>query len=253
MYNFGAGVLIGVPTYDANGNAISNPTPIQFGTLQEVTVDEEWESKPLYGALQFPVAYGRGKGKVTLKCKAALINAELWNAFAYGLTLASTYQNVYEDLTGTLVPTSPYQIVTTSVTGNMIEDLGVRDGNSIPYTRVASSPTAGQYSYLATAAQYTFSNLSQGNKVFINYAYASTGVASSKSLSVTNLPMGYSPFFECHLRTQWNGKTMYVKYPNAVSNKLSRTFKNDDWAIPEFDIDCFADSNGNISSLYAYE
>ena len=43
------------------------------------------------------------------------------------------------------------------------------------------------------------------------------------------------------------------KYPNAVSNKLSRTFKNDDWAIPEFDIECFADSSGNISYLYAYE
>jgi hypothetical protein len=253
MYNFGAGALVGIPTYDALGNAITTPTPIQFGTLQEVTVDEEWEGKPLYGALQFPVAYGRGKGKVTLKAKVALINAELWNAFSYGLTLGSTYENIYEDLTGTLIPTSPYQVVTTSVTANMVADLGVRDGNGVPYTRAASSPTSGQYSYLATAAQYTFSNLDQAKKVFINYAYSSTGVASAKSINVTNLPMGYSPFFECHLRTQWQGKTLYVRYPQAVSNKLSRTAKNDDWMIPEFDIECFADVNGNISYLYAYE
>jgi hypothetical protein len=251
MYNFGAGVLIGVPLFDANGVAITVPTPIEFGTLQEVTVDEEWESKPLYGALQFPVAYGRGKGKVTLKAKAALINAELWNTFAYGLTLASTYQSVYQDLTGTVVGTSPYTVVPTLATA-AVEDLGVRDGNAIPYTRVASGPTGGQYSYLATAGQYTFGSQSQGNRVFINYAWTGT-VTAAKSLAVINQPMGYNPFFECHLRTQWQGKTLYVRYPNAISNKLSRTFKNDDWAIPEFDIECFADSNGNISYLYASE
>lgn len=36
MYQFGAGVLIGVPTVDATGAAIANPSPVQFGTLQNV-------------------------------------------------------------------------------------------------------------------------------------------------------------------------------------------------------------------------
>ena len=135
MILFGAGVLIGVPLFDASGNAISNPTPIEFGILQDVTVDESWESKELYGVDQFPVAIGRGKGKINLKAKAALINAELFNTFVYGLNLGSTYENVYEDLTGTSIPTSPTEIVPTSAT--FVEDLGVREDRKS--TRLNSS------------------------------------------------------------------------------------------------------------------
>ena len=59
MITFGAGVLFGTPLYDATGTAIANPSPIQFGILQDVTVDESWETKELYGDAQFPVAVGR--------------------------------------------------------------------------------------------------------------------------------------------------------------------------------------------------
>lgn len=252
MYNFGAGTLIGVPLTDTLGNAITNPSPVQFGTLQNINITETWESKELYGAKQFPVAVGRGKGKVMLKAKAATINAELWNTFVYGLTLGTTYQNVYNDSVGTAVPTTPYSVTPTSAT--FVEDLGVQDGNGVPYTRVAAGPTGYQYTFTLNTGvgKYTFSSVSFAATVFISYAYSAT-VATAKSIAVINEPMGYQPSFECHFATSYLGKTAYIKYPNCVANSLSRDLKNDDWTIPDFEIHCFADASNNISYLYMYE
>lgn len=252
MIQFGAGVLIGTQTLDASGNAIAVPSPIQFGILQDVTIDESFESKMLYGANQYPVAVGRGKGKVSIKAKAAQISAELFNTFVYGMSsVGTTYENVYEDLTGTSIPASGSTVTPTSPTTNVVLDLGARDGNGVPYTRVTGTPTGGQYKYSGGA--WIFGDVDTAKVVFINYSYTSTGVASAKSLTVTNLPMGYSPFFTVDLRSQYRGKQLYIRYPNATSTKLTMTWKNDDFTVPEFDIECFADSNGNISYQYYYE
>lgn len=263
MHTFGAGVLIGTPVTDAQGNTISLPSPVQFGILQEVSVDEEFELKELYGANQFPVDLGRGKGKVTMKAKAANINAELFNTFIFGQTLATGYQSIYQDLTGTtltagstgagIAPTPPS-------TGIYLTDLGVQDDNAIPFTRVAqgSTPTGGQYRTTgATAAvKYIFSDVdvAAAKKAFINYIYYNNTLpAAARRVTVQNLPMGYAPVFAVDLMAQMHGLTYYIHYPNCISTKLSRTFKNDDFTIPEFDISAFADSSGNISYQYFSE
>lgn len=252
MYLFGAGVLFGTPLYDASGVAITTPSPVQFGILQEVTVDEEFEMKMLYGANQFPVAVGRGKGKVTLKAKAANFSAQLYNTFFYGQTLTAGYQAIYNDLTGTGATATI--TITPPSTGVFGYDLGVQGSNGVPFTRVTGTPTGGQYSQ--TGAVYTFSSqdAAAGTRVFINYEYTNSSLpASAKKLTVVNLPMGYNPSFQVDLQGSYNGKTFTVRYPNAVSGKISRQFKNDDFTIPDLEIDCFADSSGNISYQCFYE
>lgn len=266
MWTFGAGVLIGTPTQDARGNAIAATarSPIQFGILQEVTVDTEWEDKSLYGANQFPVDVGRGKGKMSLKAKAAQINAELYNTFIWGQTLATGYAAIYNDLSGTLVPatagttaggTATFITVSPTAAGGgasavFSSDLGVTDTAGIPYTRVAAAPTAGQYSVSSTGI-YQFSNIQGGSTVFINYAYTNAGQpTAARNITAVNLPMGYAPFFQVNLMTQKNGNTDYIIFPQVMASKLSRTFKNDDFTIPEFEMQAFADSTGNICSEY---
>lgn len=251
MFTFGAGVMFGTPLQDATGAAISNPSPIEFAVLQDVTVDESYELKELYGAYQFPVAVGRGKGKMNMKAKAANINAQLANTFLYGLTLTAGYEAIIADRTGTAVPTSPYAITPTTAT--VAAELGVTSAvNGVPYTRVASSPTAGQYSY--AAGTWTFSSLDQAKTVFISYAYNKpAGSASGKYLPIQNLLMGVAPVFQVDLQQQYLGKTWYLRFPQCISTKFSRTYKNDDFTIPEFDIDSFADAAGNIAYLWAYE
>lgn len=252
MINFGAGVLFGTPLQDGTGAAISNPSPIQFGVLQEVSVDESWETKMLHGANQFPIAIGRGKGKVSMKAKAANFNAALVNTFLYGTSLVSAYENIYNDITGLLVPTSTFAIAPTAPSsGSIVADLGVVSAvNGAPLTRVASSPTSGQYSY--SAGTWTFSNLDYGLRMYISFAYSAT-VAGAKKIIVPNNLMGVMPVFTVDLATTYQGKTGYVRYPNVVASSFTRTYKNDDFTIPEFQMDAFADYSGNISYLYLYE
>src|SRR5208282_2303169 len=106
MDTFGAGALFAIPINDALGNSLTaNPSPVQFGILQDVTIDDSTEVKELYGANSYPVDVGRGKGKIMIKAKFASINALLFNSTYYGQTLVAGYDALYNDLTGTVVPT----------------------------------------------------------------------------------------------------------------------------------------------------
>ncbi len=254
MIQFGAGYLFGTPTTDAQGTAVVTPSPVQFGILQEVTCDEEFDQKMLYGANQFPVAIGRGKGKITLKAKAAQISGELYNTFFYGQTLVNGYFALYNDLTGTAA-TATITVDPPGASGVWGYDLGVQGSNGVPFTRVTGTPTGGQYA-VAAGGVYTFSaqDAAAGTIAFISYQYTNAAAPTTgKKLTVANLPMGYSPFFSVDVQTQYFGKTMTMRFPNACSGKISRVFKNDDFTIPDLEIDCFADSLGNVSYQCFYE
>jgi len=51
-------VLYGIPNY---GNLATNPTPLQFGLLQEVQLEFKGDLKRLYGTQQFALSIARGK------------------------------------------------------------------------------------------------------------------------------------------------------------------------------------------------
>jgi len=249
---FGAGALFATPTFNADGSAVSVASPVQFGIVQDVTIDDSAEVKELYGALQYPVDIGRGKGKVMIKCKQAQFSADLFNAIYYGQTLASGYEALYQDLVGTVIPTgvgaTSIHITPTAPTGgtsSYVADLGVQDGNGVPYIRVASSPTSGQYSLAGST--YTFSDLDVGNTVFISYQYTnSTNPPKAKLVTVNNIAMGQVPVFACQFGITRRTQTLWRKFPACVATKLTMDFKNDDFVIPDFEIQCFADSNGVI-------
>ena len=60
MFEFGAGTLWGFPV---GGNTAANPTPMKFGTLQDVSLDISGDVKQLYGQKQFPEAVARGNAR----------------------------------------------------------------------------------------------------------------------------------------------------------------------------------------------
>lgn len=254
MITFGAGIMIGTQTYDGNGNAVAVPTPIQFGILQEVTPDESFELKKLYGQYKFPVAVGQGKGTMSLKAKLANISAELHNTFMYGLSLASTYEAIYDDQTGTLITTALGEIITPTLNGTALADLGVVSAvNGVPYTRVATAPTSGQYGYQSGTGAWFFSAVDAGKKVFIDYAYGNSAITTGKNLVLTNQLMGLQPVFAVDLQTRYLGKTLYIHYPQVVATKLSRSWKNDDFTIYDLEMEAFADVNGVVADMYYYE
>lgn len=244
QYSFGAGQLWGTPTADAFGTAVTNPTPILFGVLQEVSIDIDFNNKTLFGQNQFPVAVGRGQGSITGKAKVAQLNGSLLNSLFFGQTMSDGIYNTYYDVIGTVIPATPFTITPiVPSTGTWKADLGVRDENGNPMVRVATSPTAGQYS--VTTGVYTFAATDVAKKVFISFQYEASSTSAAKS-TVLNVPMGYAPTFRADLTTTYLGKSFTLTLPNCIGSKLTFATRLDDFNIPDFDFDAFADAAGNV-------
>lgn len=261
QFVFGAGVMWGTPLTDASGNTIANPTPIQFGTMQEVGVDVSFETKMLHGTNQFPVAVGRGKGKISGKAKFAQINGAIMNSLFFGQTLTpGIFTDVY-DTTGKAIPATPFQITVTSAaasatniqipnSGTFAADLGVRNASGIPMTRVASAPATGQYSL--SGSTYTFAAADTTLTVFISYQYTATSTVAQKS-TIQNVVMGLAPQFKCDIYIPYSGQQLVLSLNRCISSKLTFATKLDDFMVPEFDFDAFADNAGNIMTYSTSE
>jgi hypothetical protein len=250
QFSFGSGVFYGTPLTDASGNAIANPTPIKLGVLQDVSLDLSFDTKMLYGQQQFPVAVGRGKGKITLKSKFAQLNGASVNNLFFGQTVTNGVVADYVDTVGSLIPTTPYQItITPPASGTFAYDLGVRGPTGVPYTRVAASPASGQYSI--SGGVYTFAAADTGLRVYIDYQYTGTSTTATKG-TVSNVLMGQAPFFKGDFFSTYAGKNCVFTFPQCLATKLTLASKQEDFMIPEFDIEGFADASGSTALYWAF-
>lgn len=251
---FGAGDMYGVPLFDANGNAITNPTPIKIGAMQDMSLDFSGDLKELYGQNQFALASARGKVKISGKIKGAQIHAAMLNSLFFGQTVtAGTMVSANSDLVGALIPATPFQItVVPPNTGTFVADLGVLDANQVPMTAVASAPAVGQYT-VSGAGVYLFNTADTGKKVFINYSYTAT-ISGSKKITVANMAMGAAPTFKAYMQTQYQGKRALVVLYAAIASKLNLlSTKLDDFSIPELDFTATADAANNVADIYLSE
>lgn len=245
MHAFGSGVVWGTPLTDANGAAIANPTPVMCGVLQDVSVDISFDTKQLYGQQQFPVAIARGKGKIDIKAKMGKINGATLNNLFFGQTVSAGAILNHYDVVGTAIPASTPFTITPTVpsSGTWQQDLGVMDASGNLFTRVASSPTTGQYS--VSAGVYTFATADAGKMAFISYNYSATSTVAQKS-TIMNLPMGAVPSIRLDLANGFGGKGLSLSFFNCVSSKLQLGTKLDDFMIPEMDFSAFADPLGRV-------
>lgn len=253
MYAFGTGVMWATPNIDAFGNTIANPTPVQFGELQDSQIDISRDLKELIGQNQFPVAVAAGKGKVMIKAKFARINGQILDTVFSGQGYSTgTLTAINNDTTGAAIPASPYQLtVTPPGSGTYVRDLGVIDASGSPMQKVASAPSTGQYSVTA-GGQYTFAAADTGKVVFVNYVYSTTATGA-KALSFANLPMGQTPIFGVDLRVGYAGKSVVWRFPQCVSGKFTFGTKQDDFTQVDLDIAAFADGTGRVFYEYAPE
>ena len=251
---FGSGIFWGTPLLDATGTAIANPTPVQLGVLQDFSLDQSFETKMLYGQNQFPVAVGRGKGKLSGKAKLAQLSATWINSLFYGQGSAAGLTADVYDTTGIAIPATPFTITanTTGGTATTIKipnsgtwsaDLGVQNANGLPLTRVASLPTTGQYT--VAAGVYVFAAADTGNIVFINYQFTAATPTTAKLLTVNSLPMGYAPVFRADIMIPYQGKYLTAIIPQCIGSKLAIQSKQDDFLVPDFDFEGFADASGH--------
>lgn len=249
MIVFGVGTLYGVPLTTNTGAAVANPTPVQFGVLQDASGDLSFDEKTLYGAYEMPVAFGRGKGKFNFKAKAANISAAAFGSLFFGITPTAGIQAT-ADNEAHAVPTTPYQVtITPPSSGVFATDLGVLyAATGIALTRVASGPAAGQYSVNTGTGVYTFAAADTGANVLISYEYTATSTSTYK-IPFANVLMGSAPTFIAELSLPYNGHQLNIHLNNCVSSKLSLPFKNEDFSVQEFDFMALADAGNNIGTL----
>ncbi len=235
---FGAGALWGNRT-DVTGSGIG---PDQFGILQDVQIDWDWQTKELWGQFQFPVDIARGQGKISGKAKFARIFGAIYGDLFFGQIPATGQLTVSENEAATVPATTPYT-VTVGNAASYVDDLGVfyatgaSAGNR--FTRVTTPSAAGQYSVnLATSYLYNISS-------------------SGKKLVLTNQLMGYTPTFKATFyttkTTQSTPAGMTLVLNACTAMKLSLPSKTDDYEIQEFDFSAFADATGTIGTLSVNE
>jgi hypothetical protein len=248
MNIFGSGLMFGTPLLNAAGAAVANPTPLLFGVLQESEVEFKFDLKKLYGQSQFPVAVGRGQGSVSGKAKWADIYAAALETLVFGIAGTSGLTAAVYDTVGATIPSSPFTITpTVPNSGTWQADLGVISvATGRPFTRVASAPAAGQYS--VAAGVYTFAAADTGQSVYINYRYTATSTVARR-VPVTNQPMGLAPSFRLDLYTTFQGESCIITLNNCISDGLKMSNKNDDFTVPEFSFEAFADAGGNIGTI----
>jgi hypothetical protein len=244
MQLFGSGVVWGTAIQDAFGNALATPQPVQFGALQDVTVDISFDTKLLYGQGQFAIDAARGKGKIELKPKFAQLNGALINSLFFGQTTTAQLIADYNDLAGAAIPSTPFTVTpTVPNAGTWSADLGVRDANGVPMTRVTTGPTAGQYS--VAAGVYTFATTDTGKVVYIAFQYTATSTTAKKG-TIQSMVMGPAPKFRTDVSVPYGSKVLTLTFLNCVSSKLSLATKQDDFMVPEMDIDAIGDAVGNV-------
>jgi hypothetical protein len=248
---FGAGALWGERT-DQTGSGIG---PRQFGVLQDIQIDFDWTAKELYGQYQFPVAIGRGQGKITGKAKFARILGLLYSDLFFGQSAATGQFGVAEYEADVVPASSPFS-VTVANAANYNDDLGVyyatgSQAAGAPFNRVTTPSGAGQYSVNFATGVYTFSSADENQAVLISYTY--NIAASGNKITLTNQLMGVMPTFKATFYTNYAGKGTALRLNACTASKLSLPTRLDDWMIEELDFMAFADASGTIGYFSTIE
>jgi hypothetical protein len=247
MFVFGSGVLIGTQLN------VPNPTPINFGLIQKVSVDTSVSVKELYGQFAFPVAVGSGTRKVTCKASLARFSAQALGRLFYNQTptLGSTISSFAE--VGHVPASSPFTVTPLNAP-HFVSDQGVTyAATGLPLVNVATLTAAGQYSFNPTTGVYTFNTADQGLSVLITYNYAasSTVATTTQNLTIGNPVIGPTSTFSALLfaTDPTNNAQFSVTLNQCVASKFSFDTNIEDFAKPDFEFQAFANAAGQVMTF----
>ena len=245
QYNFGVGQLALIPSG-------SNPTPVPFAVLTDISVDISYDLKELRGSYQFPIDVAKGNGKLTGKAKNAGILGSLLGAVIASPSTA-TGQVLAVAGEAATIPATPYQVTVTN-SATFATDLGVANLTSGHImTRVASSPATGQYS--VASGVYTFAAADTTNNLAISYSYTS---ATGKTTTVNNALMGTSTPFVMHCYNVYsnNGtsKGFGLKLYAVHVPKIGFGLKAESYTEQDLDFHAVQDSTSlKVADFYTWE
>ena len=238
---FGTGNLWGIPSG-------VNPTPIRFGTLQDVSVNIAFDFKKLYGGQQFAVEQARGKATLDVKAGIGRVDPNLFNQIFFGSSLTALSESL-NSVDETFAVATTYTVANAST---YLVDLGVYDATAGKYlTRVPTSPSTGQYSVSIGTGVYSFAVADAGHTDRVSYTYGSTTTGST--IKYTNTLMGSGPIFGLELVETYTGvagkKSFSMFMPAVQASKLGMPLKLDDFTMSSIDMSAQDDGAGNVFTM----
>lgn len=249
---FGPGILI------VSRTDISIPSPINVGFAQEFSIEAAGTTKQLYGQKQWPLAVARGTIKGTGKFKAATLSGLAWSALFYGVSASTTNQIAWNVGSTFTLSTSSTAAVQVGSSLTFDADLGITYvATGLPFQRVSTgSEASGKYSVTAASpglynfsAADTTSGPTGGNAIKITYTNTTS---VGQSLLTTNQLIGSTPTFQVDYYTNFNqptAKPFVVRIYSCVAAKHMLAFKLEDFMIPEFDFDLFANASDQVFNM----
>jgi hypothetical protein len=232
MYIFGSGVIT------ATVNNAANATPLNIGLAQEISFDESYTTKTLYGQYRRPVAIGAGEIKATGKIKAARFSASIMGALLYGKPVTPGEITTAFAEASSIPAATPFTITVIN-SATWTADQGVQDAvTGFPLTKVAATPATGQYS--VAAGVYTFAAADTGKAVLISYNYSTT--TTGFNIAIGNPLLGPTQSFGLNIMTTdpVTNKVGTFQIYNSVISKFALATKLSDFAMPEYDYEAFA-------------
>lgn len=247
QYHFGSGTLI------TRRTDLANTQPAYLGVLKSVDIDIDRVLKKLVGQNQSPVAIASSEFNVKGKAKFAQFKMSQYNNVILGGTQTTGLLQMATNEAAT-IPTTPFQ-VTVANSATFTQDLGVFDSTTgTQLTPVASGPVTGQYS-VSGSGVYTFAAADTGKGVLIFYNY--TAVSGGVKTVMSNQLAGVQPSFQVNLQQSFTvggvAKVLNMQLNSCVADKLTMSFKNQDFAENDFSFEAFADTSGNIFTLSTSE
>jgi hypothetical protein len=242
---FGSGLLYVNPI---GGNLASPAVPLRPLTLQDMSVDIGVDVKELRGQNQFPDDVADSDKKGTGKFSFGRVDIGLFNQMFFADTQAAggTVMAPLEDST---IPATSTYIITVVHSSTFVTDYGVSFASGAALQRVASGPTAGQYS--VASGVYTFAAADASTEVFISYSY--TVPSAGSTLTVNNHIQGYGPIVELvfvHNYQTVSGVPSGIKLFAARVTKLNLAMKRTDYVMPECEFSFFANPVNKVIEFY---
>ena len=239
QFSFGSGVMSAVRT-DLAGIA----TPMQFGALQEGSIEFSASIKELFGQYKYPLAIAGGTGKISGKAKFASVNGKMLNELFFNGSLATGQSLVSWGEAGTVPGVSTYTVTVVN-SAVWVENLSVVNGTTgVEMVQVASAPATGQYS--VAAGVYTFAAADANTPVLISYRYTAV---TGQQLTITNQLLGTQPMFQLTFNRRYNGNQTTIRLLQCTSNKLGLSGKLEDFDIPEFEFSAMANAAGILGYI----
>ena len=237
---FGTGNLYMIPN---SGNLAANPTPIELGVLQEVSIEFKADLKKLFGQRQFAVATARGKIDVTGKGKFASQDINALNQIYFGQASANGSRHLFSDeqhVPGTSVAVA-------GAGSNFVQDYGVINngtGVNMTYT-VSGTPAIGQYTQ--TAGTYVFNAAETAPSVAISYLTTAT---TGTTITLQNQLMGYAPQFGAFFYNKFRGQYFALQLNNCTMGMYSLPSKQEDFWVQDFDFSANCDAANVLGYMY---